>query len=85
MKKEILEVIKLKKMLYNQQRNEAIVELRKLQAESIRDKEKNTLDIIMNKFPEAKLKLISSKIVLAVLQELEQDIVKIDEASIKNI
>jgi hypothetical protein len=79
MKIQVLELIKHKKHLFNQNRLEAIRELEKLREKANKDFNKDGLKSAMQDLPLIKTKLVSAKTVLAVLIELEKEINELQE------
>lgn len=77
MKDEILKLIKNKKMLFKQEVNEGIAELQKIKAEANQREKKEGMLMVMERIPLLKTKIVSAKVVVAVLTELEKEITEV--------
>ena len=81
MKTKILKILKEKKSLFNHTRLEAIRELEQLREKANKDFNKDGLKAAMQDLPLIKTKLVTAKTVLALLTEIEKELMKIEEPS----
>jgi hypothetical protein len=86
MKKEILEAITRKKQLFKQELSEGAMELKKIRDEISKLEKKEGALIMMERLPILKTKIVSAKVVIAVLMELEKEVneAKPDETETTN-
>lgn len=81
MKIEILEILTKKKQLFKQELSEGALELKKIREEISKLEKKESALLMMERLPILKTKIVSAKVVIAVLMELEKEINDIQETS----
>ena len=81
MKIEILEILTKKKQLFKQELSEGALELKKIREEISKLEKKESALLMMERLPILKTKIVSAKVVIAVLMELEKEISEIQETS----
>ena len=74
MKNDILQLIKNKKSLFKQELKEGALELQKMKEEMVKKDKREAALLMMERIPILKTKIVSAKVVVAVLTELEKEI-----------
>jgi hypothetical protein len=84
MKNEILQLIQAKKVLFKQEVNEGVAELQKIKAEAAQRDKKEAMLLVMERIPLIKTKIVSAKVLLSVLTELEKEINDLETKKLSN-
>jgi len=81
MKTKILKIIHQKKRLFNQSRLEAVRELEKMREEANQKEKKEAAIFAMERIPKLQTGIVSAKVVISVLTELEKEINGLQDGS----